>query len=51
MENLINKIHCGDCLDFMRQMPDKRVDLVLTDPPLFASKVVSLKQSCLFEEA
>lgn len=33
MENLINKIHCGDCLDFMRRMPDKSVDLVLTDPP------------------
>lgn len=33
IENLKNKIHLGDCLDFMRQMPDKCVDLVLTDPP------------------
>lgn len=28
-----NLIHLGDCLDFMREMPDKSVDLVLTDPP------------------
>lgn len=33
MENLLNKIHHADCLDFMCQMPDKCVDLVLTDPP------------------
>ena len=29
----INKTYCGDCLDLMREMPDKSVDLVLTDPP------------------
>ena len=29
----IDRIYCGDCLDFMREMPDKGVDLVLTDPP------------------
>lgn len=33
MKKLLNKIHHADCLDFMRQMPDKCVDLVLTDPP------------------
>ena len=32
-DDFINKIICGDCLDVMREMPDKRVDLVLTDPP------------------
>ena len=31
--NLLGKIHNGDCLDFMRQLPDKCIDLVLTDPP------------------
>lgn len=31
--HLLNKIHLGDCLDFMRELPDKCVDLVLTDPP------------------
>lgn len=26
-------LHHGDCLEVMRQMPDKSVDLVVTDPP------------------
>jgi len=33
MENWINQIIEGDCLELMREMPDKSVDLVLTDPP------------------
>jgi len=32
-EDFIGKIIQGDCLEVMRQMPDKCVDLVLTDPP------------------
>ena len=26
-------IACGDCLDILKQIPDKSIDLVLTDPP------------------
>ncbi len=33
MQDLLNKIHRADCLEFMKQLPDKCVDLVLTDPP------------------
>ncbi len=33
IEDLINKVHQGDCLEVMKQIPDKSVDLVLTDPP------------------
>lgn len=33
MEQYINKIINADCLDILRQLPDKCVDLVLTDPP------------------
>lgn len=33
IEDIINKVHCADCLEFMKQIPDKSVDLVLTDPP------------------
>ena len=33
MEKYLNKIIQGDCLSVMKQMPDKCVDLVLTDPP------------------
>ena len=29
----LNKIYCGDCLDLMKEIPDKSIDLVLTDPP------------------
>ena len=28
-----NKIYLGDCMDYLREMPDKSVDLILTDPP------------------
>jgi len=27
------ELHLGDCLEFMRAMPDKSVDAVITDPP------------------
>ena len=32
-EDFINKVIQGDCLEVMKQMPDKCVDLVVTDPP------------------
>ncbi len=32
-DDYINKIICGDCLDVMKGIPDKSVDLVLTSPP------------------
>jgi len=33
LENLLNRIICGDCLEVMKDIPDKSIDLVLTDPP------------------
>ena len=33
IKELLNRIHHADCLEFMRQLPDKCIDLVLTDPP------------------
>ena len=33
MQEYINKIINADCLDILKQLPDKCVDLVLTDPP------------------
>ena len=29
----INKIYLGDCLEIMKQIPDKSIDLICTDPP------------------
>lgn len=31
----VNYIDAGDCLDLMRQLPDKCVDVVITSPPYF----------------
>ena len=33
MDRFINQIIQGDCLEVMKEMPDKSVDLILTDPP------------------
>lgn len=32
-EDFVNKIIQGDCLEVMKQMPDKCVDLLIADPP------------------
>ena len=32
------ELHLGDCLNFMRSMPDKSVDAVITDPPYGVTK-------------
>ena len=29
----LNKIYCGDCLELMKQIPDKSIDLTVTSPP------------------
>jgi site-specific DNA-methyltransferase (adenine-specific) len=34
----LNKIHNIDCLEFMKTLPDKCIDLVLTDPPYGINK-------------
>mgnify|MGYP001029167819 FL=1 len=34
MEGLeINKIHQGDCLELMKYIPDKSIDMILCDLP------------------
>ena len=32
-DDFIDQIICGDCLEVMKEIPDKSVNLVLTDPP------------------
>ena len=34
MERFLDKITLGDCYDLIKQLPDKSVDLIVTDPPL-----------------
>ena len=31
----LNKIYCMDCLEGLKKIPDKSVDLIVTDPPYF----------------
>ena len=33
MNNLLNKIHQTDCTEFIKQLPDESIDVILTDPP------------------
>lgn len=29
----MNEIILGDCMGFMKKLPDKSIDLIITDPP------------------
>ncbi len=29
----VNKIICGDCLEIMKEIPDKSINLIIADPP------------------
>lgn len=35
-EQMINKVHCADSMEFLKQMPDECVDCVVTSPPYWA---------------
>lgn len=39
VEKYVNKIINADCMDILKQLPDKCIDLVLTDPPYNISKL------------
>ena len=39
MGNYLNKIIQGDCIEIMKTMGDKSVDLILTDPPYNAKNI------------
>lgn len=32
-EELYNRIYCMDCMEFLPQIPDGSVSMILTDPP------------------
>ena len=33
IEDIVNKIHCADCLEFMKQIPSNSIDTLICDPP------------------
>ena len=38
----INKVYLADCMDIMRKMPDKSVDLCIVDPPYGGNDAIGL---------
>lgn len=42
------ELHLGDCLQYMRTMPDKSVDAVITDPP-YPKEFLPLWNKCAME--
>ena len=45
LDDLIGKITCADCLDVLPCLPDKCIDLVLTDPPYWNRRFTGDKDS------
>jgi len=39
----VNKIHCGDVLEILRQMPDEFVDCIITSPPYWGLRDYGVK--------
>jgi len=33
IEDIVNKIHCADCFESMKEIPDNSIDSIVTDPP------------------
>lgn len=38
-KDMINQVICGDCIGVMKHIPNKSVDLILTDPPYNAKNI------------
>lgn len=38
MEELINKVHCSECIEFMEKIPDSSIHMIITSPPYNAGK-------------
>ncbi len=45
IKKYLNSIQHQDILDFLKQLPDNTIDLVLTDPPYFLDKDKTLSKT------
>lgn len=41
----MNVVHLGDCMEFMKDMPDKSVDLCIVDPPYGGNDAIGLQDN------
>lgn len=39
ISDLLDAIHCGDCMELLPRIPDKSVDAVITDPPYGVTQI------------
>jgi len=42
--DFINKIICGDCLEVMKEMPSRSIDMVITSPPYWGLRDYGFEQ-------
>jgi len=45
MDKFVNKIICGDALKILKQIPDKSIDMILSDPPFFIRRQIIIHRS------
>jgi len=45
IDEFVNKIHCADCLDFMKEMPSSSVDMCITSPPYWGLRDYGVEQT------
>jgi len=38
IDDIINKIHCADCSDFIKEVPDESIHMIITSPPYYVGK-------------
>jgi len=43
-DDFINKIICGDCLEIMKEMPSRSVDMIMTSPPYWGLRDYGIEQ-------
>jgi len=41
LNNFINKVICGDCIELMQKLPENSIDLIITSPPYNVDKKYS----------
>ena len=49
-EKWVNKIHCGDVLEVLKQMPDEFVDMIITSPPYYGLRDYGVNKQIGLEE-
>jgi len=49
-DDVINHIICGDCLEVLKDIPDKSIDMVMTSPPYYALRNYQVEGQIGLEE-